>query len=844
VLPRNIKKNYCTDDGTLKPEHSNDITRLVTNEFMFYTKVPLSMEEFGKFQQKLYDLAAAQPENLHLVLGSFAVRTPDNKVMNVVPHIECGSSPKINFIVKNYPSDVDPTYSEVVDGERKILLNFDKEKGDNPESYEIVLNGQSHKLSFNNIFECQAFGGGKFYSCVDICSDFSRGVAKENLIAKLRSEGKAEELDSIQVTHIVTSNPIPLKGKEAQTLAPITHADPASSHITAKQGITNTNKETISSLGFGTELNVTVTQSAPCALLPNAVKEAVIRPETKPKPVQTSNEPLNVNIENFIHKDLQKDKGTINSSEYAAIVAAELKQMNLDLFAAVDLEELKRELKGEKKAELKAEKKAALANETDPKKRKTIEDDYATKIAAIVPLNLDKLKKLPKNCTLLTNVIVVDILHATSQKHQKNIYEFYVDVMKNSFELGDIETAAAIANALQAGPIDRLKYLKSEASGKLLGEIERVGYLKGTELESFTTKLQKQGIAVVHRMAPTMGALANLAGIMVYKDNSSKKTDNIDWDATDKQQAEGVGPIIDKLIELDKKNKTVDQHKDNNRKTNFSQKMDVHQDVSENDLYKISGNILERGATEPDFSKAPAYSSPLMSPLTEEKTFIKSAYNVLKAMVKKFSAGLRNATYKTYNKRISNSQDGNELDKGQIKSDEGLLKAEPQVATQSKLRTSDKVIGNADGQPPQQEIPFMSSVTPEQYKEAVEKRNKQAEIRSTGERATARIINPEHHNKHDGNGVAELQGLIKKALEKCYELKQDPRMQDTLEKLRAINVDVEVTLLQKEHPVNVREVVEQLKPLFALVKTVQDENKDKMKNIEGDKEENDTYRRS
>jgi hypothetical protein len=40
--------------------------------------------KFQVLQQKIADLARLQPENLRLVLGSFAVINADNKIMNVV----------------------------------------------------------------------------------------------------------------------------------------------------------------------------------------------------------------------------------------------------------------------------------------------------------------------------------------------------------------------------------------------------------------------------------------------------------------------------------------------------------------------------------------------------------------------------------------------------------------------------------------------------------------------------------------------------------------------------------------------------------------------------------------
>lgn len=75
----------------------NTITRVLTNEFLFYTKHLLTLNEFQILQQRIANLVKIIPENFHLILGSFAILTTDNKVMNVVPHIQSGKNPVIDF---------------------------------------------------------------------------------------------------------------------------------------------------------------------------------------------------------------------------------------------------------------------------------------------------------------------------------------------------------------------------------------------------------------------------------------------------------------------------------------------------------------------------------------------------------------------------------------------------------------------------------------------------------------------------------------------------------------------------------------------------------------------------
>jgi len=155
------RASFCQNGtNTLRDDAKNRMTRMTTNEFFFYTQKPLTIEQFQALMKDVGEMAASQPENLHLVLGSFAVRTPDNKVMNVVPHIECGPTPKINLIVKNHPSVIDPKYQEPYIS-----------KVDNISGLKIQINGNDVPFSFNNVLECKTAGGTPFYSCVDICAD-------------------------------------------------------------------------------------------------------------------------------------------------------------------------------------------------------------------------------------------------------------------------------------------------------------------------------------------------------------------------------------------------------------------------------------------------------------------------------------------------------------------------------------------------------------------------------------------------------------------------------------------------------------------------------------------------
>lgn len=265
------KTENCKD-GQLKPDRMNNITRLVTNEFFFYTKAPFSRSEFEKLQQKIFELARNQPENLHLVLGTFAVKTADDKIMNVAVDLLCGKNPILNLAVKNHPSPIDPVYKRA-DG--RIMQNVDSRRGhylDNESP--IVINGKSYFFDFNNVFECRTAGGVRFQFFLEICLDHDSALAMKNLekYPFLRMRDAALEQISDQCSHVVISNSIDLEAKNC--LGVVTHADPLLNKIEdCKKGVAILERKDNPDPVFGNAYKLIITQSAPCSLLPPEQKK-------------------------------------------------------------------------------------------------------------------------------------------------------------------------------------------------------------------------------------------------------------------------------------------------------------------------------------------------------------------------------------------------------------------------------------------------------------------------------------------------------------------------------------------------------------------------------------------
>lgn len=259
--------NCIPGSNELLPANKNNITRILTNEFFFYTSKPLTLNQFQTLQQKIANFAKDQPENLHLVLGTFAVLTPDGKIMNVLPQIECGSNPRINLIVKNNPSNIDPTY--------KNYPNIDI-KADDISNLKITINNQECQFTFNNVTQCKTASGVSYYSCIDICADHFYGVAKNNLNAKLIDYNMHKNKNlATQISHVVISNINDIYQDKA--LGNITHVDPSRSHNSGKKDavMQKLNINNSVSLGFGTPVYMYIVNQTPCndLSLINAIEE-------------------------------------------------------------------------------------------------------------------------------------------------------------------------------------------------------------------------------------------------------------------------------------------------------------------------------------------------------------------------------------------------------------------------------------------------------------------------------------------------------------------------------------------------------------------------------------------
>lgn len=189
------------EDGSyeIKPAHFNHVTRILLHEFFFYTSEPFSYENFLLLIEDIHKIAKRQLDNVHLVLSSFAVKTPDNKLLNMVLYVECGLEPKIHTFCKSTASIVDMKYKNI------SLFNQQESKFEKPIKHTAFTGLETgNAISNNNVFIVKTFGGAECVIAIDICSDHEWGQGKqlfETMLTQADTRIVPENID-----HILVSN--------------------------------------------------------------------------------------------------------------------------------------------------------------------------------------------------------------------------------------------------------------------------------------------------------------------------------------------------------------------------------------------------------------------------------------------------------------------------------------------------------------------------------------------------------------------------------------------------------------------------------------------------------------
>lgn len=289
------KQRTHDKENRVKTDKLNNITRVITNEFLFYSNHPLTLTEFASLQEKILNLAKKQPKNVHLMFATFAVKNSNDKIMNVAAYIECGEDPQIQFIVKNYPCAIDPVYSQIKNGEKIPLYNVHKDQ--DPLKDAITIGGKRYAFTYDPIVESKTLGGEPFFSGFDIGNDHLKGVAKtafeqriSNSVVQL-NKGERSQLIPTQCSQGLVSSGI--KIEQRNTFGNVTHADPLYSTHECKSGVSRLKIYSMPT-SFGSSITVIPTTPVCCDELPS--NELKVVNEVNQKWIEVNgNDPLQKN---------------------------------------------------------------------------------------------------------------------------------------------------------------------------------------------------------------------------------------------------------------------------------------------------------------------------------------------------------------------------------------------------------------------------------------------------------------------------------------------------------------------------------------------------------------------
>lgn len=218
------EKHYCTQhkDGThtIKQHCLNKITRLLSSEFSFYTKNPLTLADFSHLTESIIAIAEKQQSNVHLLLSSFAVVTEDNKLLNMCLYVECGNQAKLHSFCKANPYRNDISYGKSLFIQSpSLVLRKEKENANFVSSLK-----NKNIISNNSFFMVETAGGARCTIAVDICLDYSNDHSWLLFWNQFNAYDTAIIPDAIE--HIVTSNSVPLSIYRPCLTKSITQIDP------------------------------------------------------------------------------------------------------------------------------------------------------------------------------------------------------------------------------------------------------------------------------------------------------------------------------------------------------------------------------------------------------------------------------------------------------------------------------------------------------------------------------------------------------------------------------------------------------------------------------------------
>lgn len=220
------RANHCERiaDGSyqIKQDKVNHITRLSTPEFSFYTKKPLTMQEYMDLYECISDSNFPLDPNVHILLSSFSVLNEQGELLNMSMFIEGGDPTNVYSFAKNTASHVDVDYGKST----KLFSQVQDNESTTPSYVPTTIATQQGNPTYTgSVFELKTAGGACFTQTIDVCKDHFYGYSKRQMEQRIMGNAREDEVIPHQIEQCVTSNYIELIRPNILSDR-ITHVDP------------------------------------------------------------------------------------------------------------------------------------------------------------------------------------------------------------------------------------------------------------------------------------------------------------------------------------------------------------------------------------------------------------------------------------------------------------------------------------------------------------------------------------------------------------------------------------------------------------------------------------------
>lgn len=180
-------------------ESNNHITRVITDEFSFYSRAPLTIDSYIKLIEQIRDISSTLPVNIHLVLATFPVVDVDNRLHNIAVFVTTGEKVAIHHRSKSRPSLSDPHYG--------YSLAFNQSDYSEFNMTEIVP-FQPIAFGFGSIVLSTTQGGATLLTNLEICFEHLCHIAPYCLVNEIGTLVQNNQIIPLQYSHIITSKTV------------------------------------------------------------------------------------------------------------------------------------------------------------------------------------------------------------------------------------------------------------------------------------------------------------------------------------------------------------------------------------------------------------------------------------------------------------------------------------------------------------------------------------------------------------------------------------------------------------------------------------------------------------